>query len=113
MRAEREMIKRENKPFDVEINKAEFVKKKKKKNERARDGNVKNTPTYACASEMSGTKNTERENKRNERSASVLERVIYIDSDESSRAKPHYTYADTCGFAHKATRNRAPLLFSF
>lgn len=28
--AEREMIKRENKLFDVEINKAEFVKKKKR-----------------------------------------------------------------------------------
>lgn len=32
--AEREMIKRENKLFDVEINKAEFVRKKKTKREK-------------------------------------------------------------------------------
>lgn len=40
--AEREMIKRENKLFDVEINKAEFVKKKNKegktRKQRGRNG---------------------------------------------------------------------------
>lgn len=39
--AEREMIKRENKLFDVEINKAEFVKKKKEgktRKQRGRNG---------------------------------------------------------------------------
>lgn len=76
MRAEREMIKRENKPFDVEINKAEFIKKRKSKN----------TPTCALASEMSGWKIAS-ENKRNE----VCQRrfVIYIDSDESSQSRTY------------------------
>lgn len=35
--ARNEMIKRENKPFDVEINKAEFVKKKGRDRERERE----------------------------------------------------------------------------
>lgn len=43
VRAEREMIKRENKPFDVEINKAEFVKN------RDRERDAKTRPPYACA----------------------------------------------------------------
>lgn len=106
-RAEWRIIKRENKPFDVEINKAEFVKKKAD-TERKGDRNV-NTPTCARLERNVWRKHREKINEMKSANDGAL---IYIDSDESSHAKAIYTYTQTRGFVQSLTgANKALVLF--